>query len=211
MISIFSTSHCKKKGFTLVELLVSLGIMVTILTLVLSNQSKYTEGTALTGLADDISLDLLQAQTYGVSVREFAPGTEEFDAAYGVSLNLIPQGGNSTYIYFADRGVKNKIYDSGLTCPIDASSECIKKNTVLRGNVISGLCYILKNGQEQCNLGRIDITYLRPDTKANIIFFGQNGSVLNTPNAIAARINIASPSRATRSIYVYKSGQISVR
>ena len=211
MISIFSTSRYKKEGFTLVELLVSLGIMVTILTLVLSNQSKYTEGAALTGLADDISLDLLQAQTYGVSVREFAPGTEEFDAAYGVSLNLIPQGGNSTYIYFADRGVKNQIYDSGLTCPIDASSECIKKNIISRGNTISGLCYILKNGQEQCNLGRIDITYLRPDTKANIIFFAQNGSVLNTPNAVAARINVSSPSGATRSIYVYKSGQISVQ
>jgi len=194
-----------------VELLVSLGIMVAILTLVLANQSQYTEGTALTGLADDISLDLAQAQTYGVSVREFSPGTEEFDAAYGVSFDLISQGGESAYIYFADRGAKNKIYDGGLSCPTDTNSECIRKNNILRDNTISELCYIHKSGPEQCSLGRIDITYLRPDTKAEIVFFNQNGTVLNVPNAVAARIKVASPSGSIRSIYVYKAGQISVQ
>lgn len=165
----------------------------------------------MTGLADDIGLDLSQAQTYGVSVREFSPGTNEFDAAYGVSFDLITQGGDSAYIYFADRGVKNGVYDSGLNCPLDAGSECIKKTNISRGNIISELCYLQKSGPEQCNLGRIDITYVRPQTDANIIFFNQNGTSLNLPNAIAARINISSPSGATRSVYVYKAGQISVQ
>lgn len=211
MASIFSTSHSNQKGFTLVELLVSLGIMVAILTLVLSNQSQYTEGTALTGLADDIGLDLSQAQTYGVSVREFSPGTNEFDAAYGVSFDLLTQGGDSVYIYFADRGAKNGVYDSGLNCPTDANSECIERTDISRRNVINDLCYLQKSGPEQCNLGRIDVTYARPQTEANIVFFNQNGTVLNLPNAIAARINISSSSGATRSVYVYKTGQISVQ
>lgn len=218
MTSTYSTSRFKKglsrarsRGFSLVELLVSLAIMVAILTLVLTNQSKYTEGSALTGLADNISLGLTQAQTYGVSVKEFSPGSEEFSAAYGMSFNVTAQGSNDSYIYFADRGSKNGMYDSGWGCPTTVDSECIEKTSISRGNIISNICYIHRSGPEQCNLGGVDITYVRPDTRAMITYFNQNGTVLSVPNAIAAKIEVSSPSGAKRYISVYDSGQISVQ
>ena len=198
-------------GFTLIELLVSISIIVTIIAIVLSNQADYTEGTAITSLADDISLTLTQAQIYGVSVREFSPGTSEFDAAYGMSFDITDEGEDDAYIYFADRGVKNGIYDSGWDCLVGGSSECIAKTSILRGNTISELCYEQKSGPEQCNLGRVDVTFIRPATEANITFFNLNGTELNLPNAVAARIKLSSPSGLGRSVFVYKSGQISVQ
>ena len=208
---IFSRFHINK-GFTLIELLVSLSIMVAIFTIVLSNQSKYTDGTALTGLADEIGLQLTQAQIYGVSVKEFTPGSEEFNAAYGLSFNVSSGGSNSAYVYFADRGTTlNGKYDSGWSCPVDTNSECISKTAITRGNTISAICYIHKSGPEQCNLGGVDITFVRPDVAANITYFNQNGTKLNLPNAIGTRIELSSSSGAKRNIFVYDTGQISVQ
>jgi len=209
MDSIFFRSY--KKGFSLVELIVSLGIVAVILSLVLSNQSKYTDGTALTGLADDIGLQLSQAQIYGISVREFSPGTSEFEIAYGMEFNLTSSGSKSSYIYFADRGAGNYVYDSGWSCPTDSGSECISKTEITRGNTVSSLCAIPNSGPAFCEIGRLDITFLRPLPEANFIFYDLNGSYLSLSNIKGAKIVVSSPSGATRTVSVYSSGQISVQ
>ena len=210
------TSYYKKKGlprskrsfasgFTLVELIVSLGIIVVILSLVLSNQSKYTDGTMLTGLADDISLSLSQAQIYGISVREFSPGSSEFEIAY------TSQGDSSSYLYFADRGAVNHVYDSGWNCPTDTSSECISKTSITRGNAIIKLCAIPDSGPDFCDVGRLDVTFLRPLPDASLVFFDLTGAPLSLSSIKGAKIEVGSPSGATRSVSVFASGQISVQ
>jgi len=194
--------------------LVSLGIITLIATVVLSNQSKYTEGTHLTNQADEIGLQLSQAQIYGISVREFSPGSEEFDVSYGLSFNISSTGSNDAYIYFADRDSDNR-YDSGWACPTDSNSECISKMFLTKGNTIAvdGLCYVRTNNREQCNLGRIDISFLRPKTEAIIQVFNVAGNYMDPQpdNIVGAKINLISPNGLPRSIVVYKSGQISVQ
>lgn len=201
----------KAAGFTLTELLVSMGIAVSILTVVIVNQSTYIDGASLRNLADNISLSLSQAQIYSTGVKEVYTGSNEFTAAYGMEFNITSSGNNNSYIFFADRGAKNRIYDNGWACPIGGASECLEKTVISNGNVISQLCHIPTSGPEDCTIGRIDITFQRPDTNAIIVFFNMGGGQVNFSNTRGARIQVRSPAGKYNSIIVYNTGQISVQ
>src|SRR3989344_2358458 len=176
-------------GFSLVELLVSIGILTVILTVVVSNQSKYTDGAALTNLADDIASRISQAQAYGIGVREFSLGTYDFTAAYGLTFSILPSGSNTAYLYFADRN-SNDIYDGDWSCPIGGSSECIEKVNIFRGNYIDFMCAITSI-DTPCipgGVGRVDIHFIRPNTEAQIFLFDMVGNPLNPFGQVGAKI-----------------------
>jgi prepilin-type N-terminal cleavage/methylation domain-containing protein len=200
-----------KNGFTLTELTISIAIVSVILTVVILNQSTYTETVALTNLADEIGLTISQAQTYGIGVRELSTGSSDFSAAYGLAFSLLASGSNSAYIYFADRPVANKIYDGNWTCPIGGTSECLGKTDISRGNVISSLCAVINGGPDQCNIGRVDISFARPSTEASILFFDLSGGATNPANMKGAKVVLTSPGGKTRSVTVYMTGQISIQ
>lgn len=190
------------------ELLVSIGIAAVIITVVVLNQSKYTDGAALTNLADEISSTIAQAQVYGVGVREFSPGSSEFSASYGLSFSLLGSGSPTAYIYFADRN-GNKIYDGDWTCPIGGTSECLGKIAISRGNSIEELC-VVRDANEICPVGRADISFARPSTQAQLKFFNTGGSPYSPAGIRGARIRLSSPGGLTKSVIVYSTGQISV-
>jgi len=195
--------------------MVSITIMVVILSMVAFNQSRYTTGASLKNDANSISLSLRQAQVYGVSVKEFSPGTNDFSSAYGVSFNIISgSGSNNAYIFFADRiSSQNGEYDNTWACPLSPTSECLDKTILSKGNTISSLCIIYSsdiNDNGTCNLGRIDVTFLRPSTEAKIAFFNNAMVRMSPPPVRGARINLVSAS-GTNSIIIYTTGQISVQ
>ena len=208
------------KGFTLAELLVSIGIMIVITSTVLFNQSSYTSAISLTNLANDISLTIRQAQIYGVSVKQLQAGSNDFSSAYGVEFNTSstgdPTGGS--YIFFADRGVsKNGYYDGTWDCPVGGASECLQKIMTTSGNTISQLCILRTNDNGVCSgnpamlVNMIAITFLRPSNTANIVFFNNGGQVPNPSNIQGAQITVSSPTGLTHSVVVYTTGQISVK
>jgi prepilin-type N-terminal cleavage/methylation domain-containing protein len=214
-------------GFSLTELMVSIVIMLTIVSVVVLGQSKYTSDASLRNLANDIGLALREAQIYGISVKEFKSisVTTDFSVAYGMNFNITTAangsgnpGATNAYIFFADRGaVRDGIYGGSFNCPADtilAPSECIKKVSISNNNKIQDLCFVLSSGAEQCGtIGRVDVSFLRPDTKANIKFFNLQNTLLSVPEANykGARIKLVSPSNGTHYVDVYKTGQISVR
>jgi Tfp pilus assembly protein FimT len=204
-------SFRKKTGFTLVEVTVSIGIMMLILVIVFRGQATYTENIALRSIADEIELNIRQAQVYGISVREFSPGASEFNVSYGLSFDTTSSGTNNAYLLFADRGVKNQIYDSGWNCPVGGSSECLEKISLSRSMTISSLCYIQTSGAESCTLGRADITFTRPDTVAIVKLFNTSGGLITVDSLKGIRIRLASPSNYTKSVIVYVTGQISIQ
>jgi prepilin-type N-terminal cleavage/methylation domain-containing protein len=209
------THHKKRgKGFTLIELLVVMSLIGLITSIVIFNQSSFSDRLALSNAVNDIELTIREAQVYGIGVREFIPTSNEFSVSYGVSINLNNSGSsNNSYIYFADRSPTNGFYNTPTTCVADGSSECIQRLYLNRGNVITTVCAIPSSGPEQCSpgVGRIDITFIRPNPNAQIVFFNNSGTQINFVNPIGARIEILSPKGSRQSVVVYRSGQIAIQ
>ena len=122
----YYASTVRSAGFTLIELLVSISIVFVIIAMIVFGQSTYTDNVALTNLADEISLAIDQAQAYGIGVKEFSPGSNNFDISYGLTFNITDNGSNTDYLSFADRN-SNEIYDEDWSCPIGGASECLEK------------------------------------------------------------------------------------
>ncbi len=199
------------RGFSLVELLVTIGIVSVILTVVVMNQSKYVDSLALGNLADELSLSIAQAQAYGIAVKELTPGSENFSISYGVTASIISSGDDSAYLFFADRN-GNGSYDGTWACAIGGSSECLEKKAFSRGDYTYEVCAVRTTGADQCsNIGRVDITFVRPETAARLVFYNSAGNLYTPPNLKGARITLKNPVGNSRSVIVYQSGQISVQ
>lgn len=197
-------------GFTLVELMVSISIIVIILTVVISNQSTYTDKAALAGLADEISLTVSQAQIYSIGVKELSTGSQIFSSSYGLTFSLLSgnSGSNVDYIYFADIN-RDFIYGGNWLCV--AGGECLNKTNITRGNLIQSICVVPVSGSDVCDVGRADISFVRPNTEAQIRFFDLNGIVYNPISMKGVKIMLVSPKGATRSVSIFSTGQISVQ
>jgi type II secretory pathway pseudopilin PulG len=201
----------KDNGFTLVEVLVSMSIVVTILGVIVMNQSTYTTSSTLASIADHISLTLSEAQVYGVSVKEVTPGSNNFSAAYGVEFSLVSNSGsNDAYIFYADTD-NSGTYDRGWSCSVGGISECISKTVLQTGYTVSTICEIPLSGAEVCGPGKVDITFARPNTDAKIAYFDSAGNPITFPSPKGARITLVSPTNKTLSVVVYNTGQISVQ
>jgi type II secretory pathway pseudopilin PulG len=200
-----------RTGFTITELLISLGILVAIVSVVISNQSTYNEDTSRVNVADEIGLRLVQAQTYGTGVKELSVGSNEFNVGYGLSFSLLNNnnGSPTSYISFADRNA-NQVYDQNWACPTTASSECLEKVNVSHDNYIEGLCAIRSGNSDHCNIKRIDISFNASTTDAQLKFLNNGGQSFDPGNVTGAKIILKSPSGGNTSVVIYQTGQISV-
>lgn len=191
--------------------MVSLGIIAVITGVILLNQSYYTDSASLSNVADEIALRVSEAQAYGVAVKQLTPGSSDFSIAYGVSVSILSSGSPTSYIIFADRNA-NKIYDGTWACDTGGSSECLEKITLPNGNYVDSLCNIKTSGPVVCNnVRRVDITFLRPNPEASMVFFNTAGQTY-VPSSIAGeQIGLKSPTGLLRYVSVYLSGQVSVQ
>lgn len=210
-------SYCLKKnlGFTLSELLVTMAVMAIVLTVFLSRQSQYDDGFVLRNLADDVSLRIFQAQAYGAGVREFSPGSGEFSASYGLTFSLLDGGSDTAYLYFADRD-GDAMYDGDWSCATGGTNECLERVDILRGVYIQEVCMIINPTSLDCGPPgtprRVDISFSRPNTTAQLKFFNSGGGQFTNPNMIGAKIIFKSPnSTASSSVTIYTTGQVSTR
>lgn len=183
------------RGFTLVELLVTLSLFVILTGVVLFNQSKFNSSILLTNLAYDVAITIRQAQTFGINVREAPGGGGEFDYAYGVHFNNNDQ---KTIVLFVD-ATGNEKYDS-------ANQESIDKYKIKKGNYIKEICVTPNGGTETCDSTDkyLDITFLRPDPDAII------KSSISSGMIDSAKIVISSPDGNTRYVLVNSTGHISI-
>lgn len=186
----YKQSYTHQKGFTLVELLVSITIFSVITTMAVFSNSQFNSSVLLTNLAYEIAISVRQAQVYGVTVRKNASGG--FDSAYGIHFDLATP---SKYVLFEDKAPQDHICDS---------NECLQANVVevfniQKGNRISKICV-----DSTCSTsGTLDVSFVRPNPDA---FIRRDGQATRYNKA---EICVSSISGSKRKVVVEETGQIS--
>lgn len=208
------------QGFTLIELMVVLAIIVVITSVVFTSQNSFNKTLVLSNTAYDIALTLRSTQTYGLSSR--AAGTSA-NVGYGIHLSNVvhnsfivfadtaPEGSSGTLFCLAssagspDCKPGDGIYTSGGSDP-DALS-AVQTYNLNNGIKVSDFCAYLANGSGTCasgSLTALDIVFSRPNP--NAIIRG-NGSPSTDYKSACIAISSAQ-SDAKRYISIAASGQI---
>ncbi|HVU06673.1 MAG TPA: prepilin-type N-terminal cleavage/methylation domain-containing protein [Candidatus Paceibacterota bacterium] len=181
-------SDHSQQGFTLVELLVSIGIFTVITTVAIFSNAQFNGSVLLTNLAYEIALSIRQAQYYGISVRQ--DSSQAFDSGYGVSFKTSTP---TSYSIFEDKaGGSMHIYDG--------SDPIVKAYSVAKGNRVSKICV-----DGDCSKTTVDITFVRPEPDAFI-----TANAATSPFYGKAEVCVLSPQNLKRKIVVESTGQISV-
>jgi len=190
-----------QRGFTLIEMMVVVAIIVLITGIVLANNNRFGGEVLLQNLAYDMALSIREAQVYGISVQRFN-GT--FGSAYGMHFQADSGTGPSTYVLFADALTPA---DGLYECPSPGTSDCelVDSTTISAGYEIQSLCATPPTGSEVCDLPDLDVTFKRPEPDAYIRTTQYSG--LNQ----SARIILQSPKGDTKTIVIETNGQISVQ
>ncbi|MBU0750482.1 prepilin-type N-terminal cleavage/methylation domain-containing protein [Patescibacteria group bacterium] len=209
----------RPRGFTLIEMLVVLAIIVIITGIALVGQTSFNRSLILTDTAYNIGLSIREAQSYGLSTRIFS-GIQ--NAGYGVRFSRITP---SEYITFSDilpaapgtYSVRCPGHDDRSAtspearpgnCYYSDPSELLRTYTFSRGFYISNFCGITSGGTNICSsstLSNMDIVFLRPNTET--IITGNNA----TQSFVRATITVMAPdNQASRCINVTALGAISV-
>lgn len=182
--SIFNIQYSAHGGFTLVEVLVSLGIFAVLTGVVLSNYRGYNTNALFANASEDIVLALRQAQVYGVGAK--GEGSS-FTTPFGVYFN---EATPNQIIIFADTD------SSGSRNTGDSDIDIIKWPSDIK----------IETGGLLCNSGTVAnlaITFTRPNPNANI--YG-NGA----PCTATGKISITNGIK-NASIEITSTGQISLQ
>ncbi|MDE2021325.1 MAG: type II secretion system protein [Patescibacteria group bacterium] len=209
------SGRTRHRGFSLVELLVVLAIMVIITTIALTSQSAFNKTLILANTAYDVALTLRSAETYGLGNR--VAGSVA-NAGYGIDFQKATPG---SFILFADTSPQssnstachpnpdpsapnarpgNCVYDAG-------SGEKVTSYALGNGITISDFCaYQLSVWScASGGLSSLDIIFSRPNPDP---FISVNGSYSTVSPATRACLTLSSPQGGLRFISVGASGEI---
>lgn len=216
-----------KKGFTLVELLVTISIFALITTLTLANYPKFNTQTSTIGLAQQIAIAIREAQVYGIAVRNASSTSQVVNQdvypAYGIffaTTSVATTFGNSTaYSIFYDANVGTgpgpffrPIGDDYFT----SSTELISTTLIQNGNRILSICGVAVGGSTCTPAYAAHVVFRRPNPDAiiKIITTPVTWPFSNPTQVLCSRIDIVIESRDrqyTKTIQVFSSGQINVK
>lgn len=191
----FKIKHQTQAGFTVIELLVVIGIFALISGITLFNFSAFSGQTTLNNLTYEIALAVREAQVYGIAVRETSPGSEIFPS-YGTYFDIDQ---DTEFILFADTaptGASDGIYT--------AEDDLLESFSIRKGNRISELCGFVSPSDPCTAVNELHITFTRPDPEASILDGEGN------PYSYA-RISVTSLDDKTRDVSVWSNGQIAVK
>jgi len=182
------------EGFSLIELLVSIAILVIVSGLVFFNQSGFNNSVLVENLAYEISLTIRQAQSYGLQSKEFEKGSNLFTIGYGVYFNI---DDNDKIILYADVDM-NHLYDGG--GGVDREVDVLRLTS---GNVIEKLCVgdVCAGGE----VNVLNVSFIRPNPESYINYNSIAGS-----GSDVGEIYIKSPKDERKKVIVNKIGQIAV-
>lgn len=196
------------KAFTVIELMLVVGVITILTGVFLLQQRQFDSTTLLRSLAYRTALSVREAQTFGTSVRFAGTGTNYKAAtAYGVHFSA---SSPTTYYLFADA-------DGDRARAADGSEDVdtfILRNNFRIGDFSATAGTTASSTLNGGTLTSLTIIFIRPSTDA--CFRTTTASVTSTScpggatSYTRADVRVSSPGGATRSIVIYNTGQISV-
>ncbi len=157
------------RGMTFIELIVIMGIFGAISATVLFNYGDFSSNVKLQNLAQDIALQIKQAQTDAVSGRIpiFPVDSTQFQnvntlipspgwkPSYGIAFDTSSNIGPTGFVYYFNKAVipppipaslqPNRFFDdfSGTytTCGASGDSECLQEINITSGAFIDMICF----------------------------------------------------------------------
>lgn len=196
------------RGFSLIEVMISIGIFVTLTGTILVNQNVLSNRLNLDTLAHQVGQWVRDAQISAMSVRRSSTGS--FTSGYGLHFELAQP---DQFIYFAD--VNNDGVYTSTTDSIEQTVELLQgyRITLLCGahsGTTALACPATVTGLPGfASTNVLDVSFRRPNPDANI-----RGQLLGAPASTSyspARITITSPKGLTRTVVVWVTGQVSIQ
>lgn len=210
MKSRFFVRRVLKRGFTLVELLISIGIMAAVLGVVISGGPEAISRLALSDSIYQTELLAREVQLQGSAINSL-------DNVYGGAGLFFDLATSSRVLKFRDRvdpsiiraiGIGNGLYDAG---PVD---ELNGTYDFRAGSIITKLCVATSTVFDQCGslaaptVKTLTVSFIRPRQTAYM--YMNNATSTKTYNK--ACIQMESPRFKTRdftkSLFIYRSGLV---
>ena len=188
----------KNKGFSIIELTVTVAIFALITTVALVKNSQFDSSVKLSNAAYEVGLLYRQAQVYGVSVREADEGV--FSSGYGIHIST---GNQSSFRFFADDIKKTIEQKHNYLYKNENEDKTINVYELGGGYTIKDFCITPSFGSEDCGISELNVVYERPNSDAHI---SDGGDEMQS-----ARIIIQSPRGGTKEIILWSTGQISIQ
>lgn len=207
----------RSAGFTLIELMVVLAIIVAITAVVFTSQSSFNKTLILANTAYDIALTIRSAETYGLGGRAIST----LPLGYGIHVDrAIPR----SFVLFADTypapsiaSVCHATTDATTLdaqpgdCAYQPNQDVAVSNYVLGNSaLISDFCASV-SGNWSCavshggGLATLDIVFARPNPDA---LMSMNGVYSSVSPVTDACLTISSPQGGFRFVSVSSSGRI---
>lgn len=195
------------KGFTLLEVLVSIGIISVLSAVVLINQSNATNKVAISNAVNQFSVFARQAQVFGVGVRVADDGGGgTFDISYGVAGEI----GNDYLILFADKN-GNGVYDGTSACVVGSAQECLEKITFQVGVIIDDICGQIGASTHCKSTSATDgfsVVYTRPSPEGTLNFLNSSNNIISGFGNELMEVQLVNRQGDCRPVNIFGSGQI---
>lgn len=212
-----------EKGFTLVEMIIAMGIFAIMSGMSVSSYMKFNNKIGTDLLVHSVAQDGHLVQVESMAVKR-ASGSSIYPG-YGLNFDLTPAASSTYYDIFADLngngsygGSAVNASDRPLSCPAGGMLECEKRVYLEKGTKITRICALMSGGPAQgsCDAGykqvdRAEISFKRPSTDANLLVYSTTGSTYYSAGISSVRIYIASSKGYERGVEFWSAGQISIK
>jgi type II secretory pathway pseudopilin PulG len=227
--STFYVPRSMKKGFTIVEMVVVIFIIILITSGLYISTSRFGDNVVLTNLAYDISATIRKAQSFGLSTKSWKQNWQKdvqnpkqgFEAGYGIRF---ASDGSQQFVLFGEQdqnwhcGLSSEENPSGIA-GCRNSGEYMSTYQISGRNTISKICadsHCFGTGSGQT--GYLDIIFKRADPSQSTqagpepdAYFSTDTSIYPNNNYQSAEITLTTPGGFTKTIVVTSIGQIYVQ
>lgn len=197
------TRSSSRKGFTLVELLISIAIIGIVSSMVLVKYSSFDSTVLLKGAAYEIGITLREVQVKALSHSRNGTTLESFSYPYGVSFT--PSSKTYSIFRYATTSTRTpRFVDS--TYP--SYPESVQSFTIDRSMQVEDVC-VTVSGVEDCTTPtRLDVSFRRPEFTS--LFYVEGFGVQPAVESAKIKVNSTSGGAGVFWIVVNLFGQISI-